>query len=107
MADQAEKNESQSLQLFHIKQRRALDNAYGAVLAKQNINSFAAYTFEEAVDQQIERIEGKGTTIRPNLLDRVERIKSQLLQAVDVLKKVPPDHFLERDPAEDVNTDEE
>ncbi len=106
MADQAEKNEEQSLQVFHIRQRRALDNAYAAVLGQQTINTFAAFTFEEAVDQQIERIEGKGTTIRPNLLGRVDRIESQLLQAVEELKKVPPERFLERDPNEDVNTDE-
>jgi hypothetical protein len=107
MTNQAEKNESQSLQIFHIKQRRAMNNAYAALLAQQNTNSFAAFTFEEAVDQQIERIEGKGTQIRPNLLTRVDRIESQLLQAVEELRKVPPDRFLERDPNEDVNTDEE
>lgn len=106
MADQSEKNETLTQQVFHIKQRRAFENAYAALLGQQNINSFAAFTFEEAVDQQIERIEGKGTTIRPNLLVRVDRIESQLLQAVEEMRKVPPDQFIERKPEEDVNTDE-
>lgn len=107
MADQAERNENLSVQIFYLKQRRALDNAYGSILGQQTSNSFAAFTFEEAIDQQIERIEGAGTKIRPNLLSRVDRIEAQLLQAVNELKNVPPDQFIERDPDADVNTDEE
>lgn len=105
MATKADENESQTLQQFNIKQRRALNNAYAAIAAQQNVTMFSAFTFEEAVDQQVERIEGKGTRVRPNAIERVNRIEAELLQSVDQLKKVPPDRFVERDPEEDVNTD--
>ena len=86
------------------KYRRDLSNAYAALLGDQTRRSFAAFTFEEALDAQIERIEGEGTQIRPNLLDRVSRIESLAVQAVDQIKALPPDNFLKPDPSSDVNT---
>ncbi len=101
-----DENDERVLQNFHLRQRRALNNAYAALIARQNTNTFAAFTFEEAVDLQIERIEGAGTQLRPNLLGRVDRIENELLQTVEELKKLPPDRFLEKSPDEDVNTPE-
>lgn len=91
-----------------IRLRRQLSNGYAALLGSQTARDFSRYTFEEALGQQIERIEGAGTALRPNLLDRVERIKSELVSAVTQVKQMPPESF--RDPEEDdVNkpTDEE
>jgi hypothetical protein len=84
--------------------RRSLANAYTALLADQTNSSFAAFTFEEALDRQIERIEGAGTQLRPNLLDRVARIESRVVQAVDQAKQQSPESFAKPDESKDVNT---
>jgi SPX domain protein involved in polyphosphate accumulation len=84
--------------------RRQLSNAYAALLGDQTRQSFAAFTFEEALDAQIERIEGAGTSLRPNLLDRVSRVESQVVQAIQQLKDMRPEAFIKPEEGEDVNT---
>lgn len=105
MSDQAEKNEEQRIQQLHLRQRRAINNAYASLLGEQNTQTFAAFTFEDAVDLQIELIEGDTEgQLRPNQLERVARIEGELLQAVELLKKIPPEQFLESNEDRDVNT---
>ena len=99
-------NEEQRLTQFHIRQRRALNDALASMLGTQANKTFQAFTFEEAVDLQIEAIEGTGTALRPNRLERVDKIEQEMLKAVTELKDVPPEQFLEPDPTEDVNTEE-
>jgi hypothetical protein len=99
-----DKNEEEKTQQYHMRQRQALNNAYAALEGQKTSQSFAAFTFEEAVDQQIELIEGSGTQLRPNELERVEKLKTELISAVTQLKQVPPEQFLEPDADEDVNT---
>lgn len=97
-------NEERRVQDLHAAQRRAINNAYAALLAQANIETFQAFTFEEAVDAQIERIEGAGTDLRPNLKGRTERIRNLVVKAAEELKKIPPDQFLDKDEERDVNT---
>lgn len=101
---QDESNEESKLQQYNLSQRRALNNAYAALEGQKNVMSFAAFTFEDAVDLQIERIEGTGSRLRPNELQRVDRIEQEMLKAVEELKEVPPENFLEHDEENDVNT---
>jgi hypothetical protein len=84
--------------------RRVLNQSIGAVLGRQSTESFYAVTYEELADQQIERIEGKGTETRPNELERVNKIESDLLNAVSQIRTIPPENFLLADPTRDVNT---
>lgn len=84
----------------------ALNDAYAQLESEKAIQSFNAFTFEEALANQIERIEGESTKIRPNELDRTERIYQNLVKAVEELKQVPPEKFLTKDNARDVNTPE-
>ena len=105
MATKDELNEEQALQRFHIRQRRALNDAHAALLGRQATKGFQGFTFEEAVDLQIEQIEGLGTMLRPNQLTRVDRIEQAVLKSVNELKELPPEQFLEANPEEDVNTD--
>ncbi len=104
VATKDQENEEQRLQQLNAANRRAVNNAYAALLADANLDTFQAFTFEEAVDAQIERIEGAGTDIRPNLKDRVDRIRNQVVKAAEELKKIPPDQFLDKDEERDVNT---
>jgi hypothetical protein len=94
-------------EFLYLKQRRAVNDAYASLLGQSVADTFAAFTFEEAVDAQIERIEGKGTETHPNLLNRTEAIRQNLVQAVTQLKKVPPEKFLDVNLTDAVNTPEE
>jgi len=102
---QDQDNEEKSLQQFNLNQRRAINNAYAALEGQKNINSFSAFTFEDAMDLQIERIEGTGSKLRPNELERVDNIEQEMIKAVAELKDVPPEQFLKPDEDRDVNTE--
>jgi len=84
--------------------RRVINQSLGAVLGRQTTESFFAITYEELADAQIERISGKGTDVRPNELERVAKVKSDLLGVVDKIRALPPASFLMSDATRDVNT---
>lgn len=84
--------------------REAVANAVGALRSQEINRSFASFSLEEAIDQQIERIEGEGTPTLPNLLTYVDRIKSDLDGVIDGIKETDPDLFRQSDPTQDANT---
>lgn len=92
---------------LNFELRRVLNNAYGFVQGQQATQSFSALTYEELANDQIERIEGPGTTLRPNELDRIDKMEQELLKLVDQVRTIPPENFLLSDPAKDVNTSPE
>ncbi len=67
-------------------QQRTIANAYSAVLAVEASKGFAAFTFEQALDQRIQQIERGGTARRPGALARVARIEADLLKAIESLR---------------------
>lgn len=109
MAVSATEEEGQATESQDVNQalRRSFSHAYAALVGDQTAQSFSAFTLEEALDAQIERIEGAGTALRPSLLGRIDRILSETLQAIDQVKKTDPEVFLEPDVEQDVNTPEE
>ena len=76
MADPNE--EEELLKKYNVEQRRALNNAYASLVADQNIQTFHAFTFEEAVADFIESTEGEGTQLRPSKMDRVDQIANDV-----------------------------
>jgi hypothetical protein len=88
-----QQNEDDARQEDVIRQRIALENAYSALLGDQNVQTFSAFTFEDALDLQIEQISGAGDEAHPNQLGRVQRIKTQLLQAVEQISAIDPSQF--------------
>lgn len=94
-----DKAQSQNLEL-----RVALNNAYGFVEGNKYTQSASAVTFEELMDQQIERIEGADTQTRPNALHRIDQIENAVVQAVAKIKSMPDDAFVDSDNTTDVNT---
>lgn len=84
--------------------RRIINQSLGAVLGRQTTESFYALTYEELCEAQIKRISDKGTDVRPSELERVDRVESELLNVVEQLRKLPPENFLLKDVARDVNT---
>ena len=81
--DKLDNAEEKAQERLHLRQRQAINNAYSALEGRNYANSFAAFTFEEAADAQIELIEGADTQVHPNKLNRVAKIRGDLNQAVD------------------------
>lgn len=94
----------QQKQQDQMKMREALGDAYAALVAQQNTQSFVAFTFEEAAANQLDRLTGPSTRLRPNEVDRVTRIRDNLTTAIAAIKKIPPEAFLEPNEGRDVNT---
>lgn len=80
-----------------IQQRISIGNAYASLLGDATNQTFAAYTFEDALSQQINDIQGPGDDAHPNELDAVSRIVSQLTQAVAEISKIDPSQFQQVD----------
>jgi hypothetical protein len=100
-----DKNAADGAQTQNLREREALNNAYGALIGQQSIQGWTAFTVEEALDAQIERIEGKSnSTKRPNELERVEKIEQETLAAIKALRETPAEQFRESDASQDVNT---
>lgn len=91
--DTKAKNEADNSQDETIRQRLDISNGYAALLGNQTNQTFAAFTLEEALDLQIEEIQGKGTPTHPNQLERVARIKAQLVGSIDQVLKLDPSTF--------------
>lgn len=104
MASDQSKSEEREKQAAQMKLRRALDDAYGSLEGQRTTQSFLAFSFEEAMSNQIERISGASSRLRPNELDRVERIRSNLVTAVEAIKKIPPEAFMATVDGRDVNS---
>lgn len=94
----------QQQQQQNLDLRKALNDAYAFVESQKSVQSFSALTFEDLVDQQIELISGAGTTLRPNMLDRVAAIKTTLTTAITKIKALPIDDTAKPDPENDANT---
>jgi hypothetical protein len=98
--DRREQAEKELEEALHLRQRRAVNSAYSALEGRKIASAFAAFTFEEAADAQIELIEGDDTQAHPNYLNRVAALRGDIERAVDELKKLPPETF------QDVRVDE-
>lgn len=85
-----------------LRQRLALNDAHAALQGRSTSDTFAAFTLEEAADAQIELIEGEGTKTHPSKLERVERTRGALTQAIAALRNVSPGVFVA--PTEAANT---
>jgi len=105
-ARKTDKNEEYRLQSTHLKQRRAINDAYAMLLAQDAVQSFSSYTFEEALQDQLDKIENDDRQERPSELKRVERIEQSLVTAAKEIKKIPPDQFQLPNRKRDVNTTE-
>lgn len=92
------------LQAQNLELRKALSDAYSAVEGQKSVQSFNALTFEDLVDQQIERISGKDTQARPNDLNRIQKVLANVVDAVAKIKAMPPENFAKQDEQRDVNT---
>jgi hypothetical protein len=107
VATKDQQQEEKRLESLHKRQRMALSDGYAELESEKHSKSASAFTFEEALDAQIQEIEGLSTKVRPNKLDRVEAIYNNVVDAVEHLKNIPPEQFLSEDEDRDVNTSED
>ena len=100
----ATSNGEQSQASFNEQLRSALNDAYAALEGQRSLESFSAFTFEDAADLLIERISGDDTPNRPNLLHKTERINNTLQASVAKILSLKPSAFAEASKTTDVNT---
>lgn len=105
MTTEQSKNEEAAKEELSDQLRRSVANAYAFVQGQETTESFSSLTFEDVLDAQIERIEGPGTDIRPNVLDRIRKVKSDMLEAIASIKAQPDSFFKEPDPSQDTVTE--
>ena len=92
------------LQAQNIQLRVALSDAYAAVQGAKATQAFTALTFEDLASDQIARITGADTPSRPNVLNQIQSVVTNLTQAVAQIKALPPEAFATQDDSRDVNT---
>lgn len=105
--DRAQQAEAEQNETLFLRQRRVINNAYAALQGRAASETFAAFTFEEAADAFIEEVEGAGTEVHPNKLARVARLQGEIGRAVEELKQVDPERFLDVNLANVANTPDE
>lgn len=84
--------------------RRIVSDAYAFIRGRETTSSFAAITFEDLAQKQLERLSGAGTASRPNELTRIRNIEAELINVAEQIKQTPPEAFLPPDEEKDVNT---
>ena len=99
-----EDEEEAKRQQQNLELRRALSDSYAFIEGQKLTQSFSAITFEELMLQQIERIEGASTTLKPNELERIKKMESDLVSAVEKIKAMPNDAFKKERDDKTVNT---
>jgi len=102
MADQPPPKTGQDL---NLEFRRILNDAYGFVVGRQATQTFGAVTYEELADQQIDRIIGAGTRLRPNELERIGKMEQDLTNLIQQIRDIPPERFIIGEPDQQTNTD--
>lgn len=101
MADSTSSDPSQDQ---NLNLREALNDAYAFIEGQKSVQSFAAFTFEEALAQQNAALTGPDTQNRPNAYNRITKISTAVQQAVAQIKSMPPEAFVAPDSSTDVNT---
>ena len=71
---------------YSLELRKALNDAYAFVAGSQSVAEFSEFTVEKAHEQFIERVQGSGTKLRPNVLGQIDQIASKLLTAIESIK---------------------
>lgn len=100
MADTADdQKQAQNLEL-----RKALNDAYASIEGQKIAQAFTAFTYEDALDLQINRLVGPDTATRPNEVNKVARTLANVTVAIAQIKSQPPDAFIVHNPETDANT---
>lgn len=84
--------------------RRIVASAVAELRSAEQRNSLMAFTLETAVDQQIELLTGTADPNRRSRLQRVDKVKDDLLSNLQAIRNTPPEWFRRADTDGDANT---
>lgn len=90
---------------LNFELRKSINDSYAYVKGQESVQAFSALTFEDLLDQQIERLSGAGTSLRPNAIDRITRLEQSIVKTVEKIKTLPPNYFTPQDEDKHVNTE--
>jgi len=99
--------EDQKADDLSFELRQNINNAYAFLEGAKSTQTFAMVTFEDLMDQQIERLVGKDSESRPNPYNRISKVERSLKTTIEQIKKIPPEAFKLRDARDSVNTSPE
>jgi hypothetical protein len=79
-----------------LAMRQYIADAYSFVRGAQFTKSSANVTFEQLIDEALDKIEGTNnvSSARPCKLDRIKAIKENLSSAVEQVKAAPPEAWV-------------
>lgn len=97
------KQETEAFQKQADQLREDLGNANVYVEAQKLTQTASAFTIEDALDGFIERMSGK-PPLRPNALERIAKLKSNLDAAIAKTKSISPESFVKANAETNVNT---
>lgn len=87
-----------------LQLRSVVSTAQAFITGKELVQSLSAITFEDLAAAQIDRLTGKGTGTRSNVVTRTKKVYSDLYALVGQMKGLDVESFPEADPSKDVNT---
>lgn len=87
--------------------RRVVANAVAELRSKEVRDTYAALSLEELMDQHVARMEETTDPINPSRLQRLRRVRDELVAKIEAMKATPPDNFRRHNSSSDVNTDPE
>lgn len=88
--------------------RRVVAAAVGELRSEELRNAFSALSLEELVDEAVRRLDDSATDpINPSRLQRIRKVRDDLVNNIAAMKETPPEYFRSPDPERDVNTDPE
>lgn len=87
-----------------LQLRSVISSANAFVQGRELVQSFNSLTFEDLAQAQIERLTGKGTGTRPNVVTKIKKIEAELNAFVKQAKSLSVEAFPEPNASTDVNT---
>jgi len=93
---------------LNLKMRGILSDAYSFVRGREYTKKLGNTTYEQLIDEAIERIEGTSgkQPLRPTLLTRIASIKADIKTAVATVSKKDINYWSLEKQEENANTDE-
>lgn len=84
--------------------RRVVAAAVGELRSNEIRNSFAALSFEELIDQHIDRMTGTTDANHPSRLSRITKVRDDLAANIEGIKATPPAAFTRSSSGDNANT---
>ena len=95
--------EQQAQEDLTANMRLAVNNAYGFIKGMENAASFYVVTFEEMMQQQMDRLNGTNVGGK-SAKSRIKTVKDDLVSNINAIKNIPQDQIYGDDPKNVVNS---